>query len=240
MSGVIGPAALAEAVTGLVAQLRPAEKVRVAAFNTGVEMGPDFGSGPAPISDYLKTLSYRNATRLYDALDTGLATIERQPGRHIILVLSDGSDTDSRKTSADVLTRALRDDVQIWALRPSERLRGVKGKGPDGSFTRIVQDTGGVSVQPQDSVDLVSSLSDVVRYLREQYAIEVDAAAVDRNVHRVAVRRSRVRSAQGLRRAAQRRRRHCRRPRWSHRRKSTAQQSRPSPTRASGIPRPAP
>lgn len=138
MSRVIAPSELAEAVTAVVAQLRPAENLRVAAFNTGVEMGPDFGSPLAAISGFLRTLSYNNATRLYDGLDTSLATMERQPGRRIIVVLSDGSDTDSRRTGDDVLMRALRSDVQVWALRPSGRLRGVKGRGPDGSFMRII------------------------------------------------------------------------------------------------------
>ena len=32
---------------------------------------------------------------------------------------------------------------------------------------RLIQDTGGVYVQPKDSVDLASSLSEFVRYLRE-------------------------------------------------------------------------
>jgi Ca-activated chloride channel homolog len=188
MSGVVAPSGLAQAVTAVVAQLRPAENLRVAAFNTDVEMGPDFGSTPATISDFLKKLGYQRATRLYDALDTSLATMERQPGRRIIVVLGDGSDTDSRRTGDDVLMRARRSDVQVWALLPSDRLRGVKGRGLDASFMRIIQDTGGVYVQPNDTVDLASSLSDVVRYLREQYALEVDAAAFDRNVHRVAVR----------------------------------------------------
>ena len=188
MSRVVPPAELAEAVTAVVAQLRPAETFRAAAFNSDLEMGPDFGSSVATVSDFLRKLSYRSATRLYDALYTSLATMERQPGRRIIVVLSDGSDTDSRRTGDDVLMRARRSDVQVWAVVPSGRLRGVKGQGADGPFMRIIQDTGGVYVQSKDSVDLASSLSDVVKYLREQYALDVDAASSDRNVHRVAVR----------------------------------------------------
>jgi Ca-activated chloride channel family protein len=188
MNRVVPPSELAEAVAAVVAQLRPAEHLRVAAFNSSVEMGPDFGATPATMSGFLKTLAYSGATRLYDALDTSLTTLERQPGRRIIVVLSDGSDTASRMTGDDVLKRALRSDVQVWALLRDDRLPGVKQRGPDRSFMRIVQDTGGVSVQPKNTVDFASSLSDVVRYLREQYALEVDAAAFDRDVHRVDVR----------------------------------------------------
>jgi VWFA-related protein/TonB family protein len=187
MSGAVPPSALAEAVTTVAAQLRPAEHLRVAAFNNSVEMGPDFGSPLATVSDFLKTLSYAGATRLYDALDTSLTALDRQAGRRIIVVLSDGSDTASRLRADDVLKRALRSDVQVWALLQKDNLPGVKRRGPDGSFMRIVQDTGGVSVQPKDTVGLASSLSDVVRYLREQYTLEIDAA-FDGNVHRVDVR----------------------------------------------------
>ena len=188
MSGVIRPPELAEAVAGVVGQLRPAEQLRVAAFNTSVEMGPAFGSTLATVSGFLKTLSYNGATRVYDALDTSLTVLERQPGRRIIVVLSDGSDTASRMSGDDVLKRALRRDVQVWALLRGDRLPGVKWRGPDRTFTQIVQDTGGVSVRLKDPVSLVSSLADVVRYLREHYALEVDAAAFARDVHRVDVR----------------------------------------------------
>lgn len=145
MSRVVPPAELAEAVTAVVAQLRPAETLRAAAFNSDLEMGPDFGSSVATVSDFLRKLSYRSATRLYDALDTSLATMERQPGRRIIVVLSDGSDTDSRRTGDDVRMRAPRSNVQVWAVAPSGRLRGVKGQGADGPLMRIIQDTGGVT-----------------------------------------------------------------------------------------------
>jgi Ca-activated chloride channel family protein len=186
MGGVVPPSELAEAVTAVAAQLRPAEHLRLAAFNSGFEMGPDFGSPFTTSSDFLKTRSYNGATRLYDALDTSLATLERQPGRRVIVVLSDGSDNASRINGGDVLKHALRGDVQVWALLRSDRLGG-RERRPDASFMRIVQDTGGVSVQPKGA-DLSSSLSDVVRYLREQYTLEVDAAPFDRDVHRVAVR----------------------------------------------------
>jgi Ca-activated chloride channel family protein len=187
MSGVVGPSELVGAVTAVAAQLRPAETLRVAAFNTDVEMGPDAGASPATVSDFLRKLSYRGATRLYDAVDTGLTVVERQPGRRVVVVLSDGSDTDSRRTGDEVLTRARRSDVQVWALLPSDTLRRVKGRGPDKALMRIVEDTGGVSVQRKDA-DLASALSDVVRYLREDYALDVDAAAGDRNAHKVDVR----------------------------------------------------
>jgi Ca-activated chloride channel family protein len=187
MSRAAPASQLIEAVTPVVAQLRPSERLRVATFNTAFEMGPDFGSTPASIAGFLRSVSYRGATRLYDALETGLASLERVPGRRILVVLSDGSDTDSRESGDEVRTRALRAGVQVWALLPREEGRGVKGRDADKAFLRIVQDTGGVSVQ-QTGADLASSISDAMTYLREQYALDVDAAAVDQNVHRVAVR----------------------------------------------------
>jgi Ca-activated chloride channel homolog len=186
MSGVGAPSAVAEALAAVAMQLRPAERLRVGAFNSDVEMGPDFGSALPAISAYLKTLSYRGATRLYDALDAGFTTLERQPGRRILVVLSDGSDTDSRRSSDELLMRARRSDVQVWALIQTGAR--VKGRNADRAFLRIIQETGGVSVQLKDSADLASSLSEVVKYLHEQYALEVEGAAFDRNAHRVDVR----------------------------------------------------
>ena len=188
MSDAIPPSELTEAVAGIAGRLRPADQLRVAAFSTSVEMGPAFGSRLEAITGFLKTLSYNGATRVYDALDTSLTTLERQPGRRIIVVLSDGSDTASRMSGDEVLRRALRRDVQVWALLRSARLPGVKRRDPDRMFMQIVQDTGGMSVQLKEPLTLVSALADVLRYAREQYVLGVDAAAFDRDTHRVDVR----------------------------------------------------
>lgn len=176
-----------KAATAVASELRPGDHVRVAAFSTSIELGPEPGPTLGAISDFLRRISYGNATRLYDVLDTSLADLERRPERGAIVVLSDGSDTDSRKSGDDVLARARRSHVQVWAVLPNGSPGGVKRR-PDKSLLRIIQETGGEYVQPTDTVDLASSLSQIVAELREQVTLEVEPAKFDWDVHRVDVR----------------------------------------------------
>ena len=188
MAGAVATAELREGLIAVVSQLRPAENLRVAAFNSDVEMGPDFGSPLQTILGFLNTLRYHNATHLYDVLATGLAALERAVGRPVLLVVSDGSDTDSRLTGDDVLIRARRSSIQVGAVLPPNKTPGLNRRPPDKALLHVIEETGGMYVQPRGSVNLASALVAVVRDLQEQYLVEVEVAAFDGKVHKFTVR----------------------------------------------------
>ena len=188
MTAVVSVRDLREGLTTMTSQLGPSDRLRMAAFNADVELGPDFGSALPTILGFVNTISYRNATRLYDGLASGLATLEHVAGRRVVVVVSDGSDTDSRLTGDEVLRRVRGSDVQIAAVLPRNPRPALSGRAPDKALLRIIADTGGTYVQPKGLASVASALSDVVRDVQEQFRLEVEATRLDGKPHELSVR----------------------------------------------------
>ena len=65
----------------------------------------------------IKDLDYGNGTRLWDAIAASLDELKGIDGRRVILVFTDGDDTDSRNSSlGKVIDRARAEEVMIYAI----------------------------------------------------------------------------------------------------------------------------
>jgi Ca-activated chloride channel family protein len=111
------------------------------------------------------------ATSLYDAICQGSAGLGRNPGRRVLVLISDGDDTASNATYAQALEQALRNEVMIYSLIdvPIEASAG-RDLGGEHALITLAEQTGGKSFYVSDG-GLDKAFARISDDLRTQYLI---------------------------------------------------------------------
>ena len=121
-----------------------------------------------------KDLDYGNGTRLWDAVAASLDELQGIEGRRVILVFTDGDDTQSKARLGTVIERARADEVMVYSIGLESNYfngqRQVKSK-PDGGLKKIADETGGGYFELKKTADLAPTFTRVAQELHSQYVI---------------------------------------------------------------------
>src|SRR3954470_8767300 len=127
-------------------RLLPEDKGRVGAFNDKIQFNARWSNDRDQMITDAKNLDFGNGTRLWDAAAASLDELKTIDGRKVILLFTDGDDTESRVRLGTVLDRARADEVMIYAIGlESVYFNGqqkVRTK-PDSGLRKISDETGG-------------------------------------------------------------------------------------------------
>jgi Ca-activated chloride channel family protein len=186
---------LAQAAEQFLIRLLPKDKALVGAFNDKIEFFPShFTNDRDRLIASLHELDFGNPTRLYDAVAASMDRLHKLEGRRVVLVFTDGDDTDSRENISSVLERARQDEVMIYAigLRTDyfNGSRQVRSK-PDSGLRRLAEETGGGYFELDKSDDLAPTFTRVAQELHSQYVLGFTPALLDGKIHRLTVRAKR-------------------------------------------------
>jgi Ca-activated chloride channel family protein len=108
---------LKQAAEEFVARLLPADSARIGAFNDKIQFNSRFMNDRDQLATDIRNMDYGNGTRLWDALGASLDELKDIDGRKVILVFTDGDDTESHNSSlGKVIDRARVDEVMIYAI----------------------------------------------------------------------------------------------------------------------------
>jgi VWFA-related protein len=204
---------LRSAASELFTRLRPEDVVRVGTFGKQILITPSFAHDADELRAALPTVIAPDApTALWLALDQAMTTFggpdERRP---VILVLSDGQDSQSLRErqmrEAEVIERARREDVMIYAVGMRSAMRGrvsspesgatalsrfpqvmIPNDLPDPGLRRVAQDTGGGYTEIRLGEDLAAAFARVAEELHGQYLLGFEPPRRDGTVHRIDVR----------------------------------------------------
>ena len=193
----------------LFARLGPDDVARVGAFGQEVTISPSFTHDPGELGAALPTAITPDApTPLWHAIDQALDAFgDADDRRNVILVLSDGKDTGpvsfrQRPVSqAEVIDRARRDDVMIYAIgmrsRGSRSIPPGVGRGglqamlmadmPDPGLARVAEETGGGYIEIRLGQELGAAFAGVADELHSQYLLGF-VPKRDGKVHDISVR----------------------------------------------------
>jgi Ca-activated chloride channel family protein len=186
---------LRAAAEQFVLRLLPADKARVGAFNDKIQfMGRTFMNDRDQLITDIKNLDYGNGTRLWDALAASLDELKGIEGRKVILVFTDGDDTESHNSSlGKVIDRARIDEVMIYAIGLESRFvdpnsgRQIRTR-PDSGLRKIADETGGGYFELTRTADLSPTFTRVAQELHSQYVLGFTPTLLDGKVHKLAVR----------------------------------------------------
>jgi hypothetical protein len=121
-----------------------------------------------------ETIRAGGSTAMYDAIY--LATSEKlanQSGRHVLILISDGVDTFSRKSIEDALQNAQQNDTAIYSISTNSILKNSTRDATNGTraLRRLSEETGGRIFQPLTTDELSANFKKIDEELRSQYAL---------------------------------------------------------------------
>ena len=191
----------------LIRALKQHDRAAVVLFNDNVQLKEGLTSDTRRLEDAIQDSSARGTTALYEALYLAQHELARaRPAgdelrRQAVVVLTDGDDTRSRLSYADVLEQARRSPVTIFTITPSPGLdvgRQV-GHGNEIRFgmRELAETTGGRAFAPLGFADVEPIYAEIAAELSQQYWLGyVPSSAGEAGFRRVSVR---VETRSGLR-----------------------------------------
>ncbi|HET9833530.1 MAG TPA: VWA domain-containing protein [Vicinamibacterales bacterium] len=174
-------------------RLLPADKAKVGAFNDKIQIkGLQFTNDRDQLITDIKDLDFGNGTRLWDALVASEDELKGIEGRRVILVFTDGDDTESHNASlGKVIERARAEEVMIYAIGLESQYfngqRTVRSK-PDSGLRKIADETGGGYFELTKTAELAPTFTRVAQELHSQYVLGFTPTVLDGKVHKLAVR----------------------------------------------------
>ena len=206
---------LRDAASQLFERLRPDDLARLGSFGKEVAISPAFTHDRGELEAAIPTAIDPEApTPLWRAVDTAIGTFDKgDDTRKVVLVLTDGKDSgqtsfrERPSSQADVIDRARKEDVMIYAVGMRSRMRPSRQPGlgqamgqpggmrmmmladlPDPGLARVAEETGGGYVEIKAGEDLAAAFTNVADELHTQYLLAFAPPRRDGKVHEVGVR----------------------------------------------------
>jgi VWFA-related protein len=181
----------------IVGQLREGEdEVALFTFDSKLHERQGFTSRFSELAGALDALRPFGSTSLYDATAATARRLSERPASHkAIVILTDGIDTSSAMTSAEVSGVASAIDVPVYVVATVPAIDEVQileaathSTASDGADLRdLAEWTGGQLVFAHNAVDNVTVASNMLDELRQRYILAIEAAG-DHEWRRLEVR----------------------------------------------------
>ncbi|MEW6729859.1 MAG: VWA domain-containing protein [Acidobacteriota bacterium] len=154
--------------------LRPIDRAALLSFSHDVMVEQDFTSNVEALVNATRSLKAKGGTALYDAIYLAAQRLEKGPGRHVIVIISDGANTISKTTLESALRMTERADAAIYGIYTATRL--LDERDPyvihgDQELQQICERTGGEVFFPNNINDLNDIFAQLAAVLRAQYAL---------------------------------------------------------------------
>ncbi|MEI6670267.1 MAG: VWA domain-containing protein [Acidobacteriota bacterium] len=171
-------------------RLLPQDKAQVGAFNDKIQFSGTFTSDRDDLVAALKDIDFGYPTRLYDAIDQSVDRLTDIEGRRVIVLLTDGDDTSSKKGQGEVLDRARQEEVMIYGIGlESIYFNGQRQvhTSPDRVLKKMAEETGGGYYRLAATPELNSVFTRIALELHSQYVLGFSPAVFDGKVHKLTV-----------------------------------------------------
>lgn len=173
-------------------RMLPDDRGKVGSFNDKVEIEPlTFTGDRDALISWLPNLDFGNSTRVYDAASASLDALSDIVGRRVVLLFTDGDDTDSNASSNDILNQAIAEEVMIYSIGfESNYFNGARyvRTRPDRNLRRFAEETGGGYFELTEADELGPTFTRVAQELHSQYVIGFTPSEPDGKLHNLEVR----------------------------------------------------
>ena len=155
------------AAEGFLRALRPQDRVTVVAFNNALFTLSRGVTGTEALPA-LNKLTAWGATALYDVIVRSLQLLSRQPGKHALVIFSDGDDSASQATLDQVRKLVADSDAMLMAVGLG---RGSTVDELKEKLESLADASGGRVLFAEKSDELTASFAKVVEDLINQYTL---------------------------------------------------------------------
>ena len=150
--------------------LRPGKDLAlIIEFYSEVNLVQDFTQNQDVLVDALNSLKAGGNTSLYDAVYLAAEDkLRYEPGRKVMVVISDGEDTSSIVSSEEAIEAAHKSDAVIYGIG----VRGRRSRGGFGDLDKITEQTGGAFFSPRaEFKEIQETFHKIGRDIRGQYSL---------------------------------------------------------------------
>jgi VWFA-related protein len=160
--------------------MRPGDQAALMSVATDPKIEMQFTGDVEKLVSALAAIKPEGATSLYSSMTEAAKYIRPAEGRHVMVVLSDGTDTASSATLAQALTEVQKSDAVIYAVHSTGIAPSANVQDLAGEFVlkAMSEDTGGRAFFPpiyddpkKESRDLDEIYRRVAAEVRAQYVI---------------------------------------------------------------------
>ena len=176
----------------LFSEGNPKDSVALFSFNYQVTRNNNFTHNVAALERSLKSLKAEAGTALYDAIYLSAQDLEDREGRKVMVIVTDGGDTTSRKDFHAAVQSAQLADAVIYSILvvPITNDAG-RNIGGEHALATMAAWTGGRVFEPTVGAALDQAFSDIIKDLRTQYLLGFypkDVPPTKDRFHRLQVR----------------------------------------------------
>jgi Ca-activated chloride channel homolog len=161
---------------------RGMDQAFVMGFNGRTNVTQEFTDDPELLAKGVQRLKAGGNTALYDAVYSACErlarTTETGTVARVVVLLTDGDDTASRRTYANAVDAANRAGVTIFGVSTNKIDQAVPG---DVRLKAFGEETGGRTIFPGEANDLPRAFSKVEKEIRSRYAVSYRPAAFEPN-----------------------------------------------------------
>ncbi|HET7218271.1 MAG TPA: VWA domain-containing protein [Vicinamibacterales bacterium] len=173
--------------------LRPADRVRIGTFGDEIGISPLLTADKETLTRIVREeLWPGGGTPLWNAVYAGMESLAAESGRRVILVLTDGLDSESlpgwKGDFGDVRTRATREGFMLYMIGMDTVDTHDE---PQRAVNALIAETGGSRFDVKEEEDLHATFARVADELRRQYLIGFSPDARDGREHRLDIRAKR-------------------------------------------------
>ena len=151
--------------------LRDAVDITLVDFDTEVRVAK-YGQQDFPrLVERIRSRKPDGMTAMYDALSVYLNSTDAQSGRTVLVLLSDGGDTRSTGTFADVITLLRASSVTIYAIGFLEHQGSGERQTQRLRLTQLADESGGRAFFPSSMRQIGEAYEKVLAEIRGQYSL---------------------------------------------------------------------
>jgi Ca-activated chloride channel family protein len=156
------------------------DRALLATFDSQVELHQDLTNRLDLLTKAIDKIKAQGGTRMYDAIYSVCEEKMMSPSvigrRRVMVVITDGEDTESERALQDAIDIAQRSETTIYVI--STKAGGFFGvqagtvdRKEDKELKRLAEETGGRAFFTAEVIELEKSLTQITRELRNQYII---------------------------------------------------------------------
>jgi Ca-activated chloride channel homolog len=179
----------------LVAELLPDDRARIGTFGAEISISPRLTGDKSYLGRVLAEEIWPGGkTPLWDAIDQAMSSLAAEPGRRVVLVLTDGFDTVSGVGQYNAVSRrAIRENFMIYAvgyaiLPGHGSFNAANLSGLSDQMATMARDSGGGFRAFRKREDATMAMTQVVDELHRQYMIGFSPAIIDSKLHKLEVK----------------------------------------------------
>jgi VWFA-related protein len=162
---------------------RGTDKALVITFDKAINLAQDFTDNTELLTKAIGKVRAGGNTAMFDAAYLAMTTkLINQPGRHVIVIISDGDDNVSDRTIEETIEMAQKTDTVIYAVGTnSPMLFGSAKERGNKYLKRLTDETGGKLFLPTKLEELTSSYLEISNELRSQYTLGYRSTNIKRD-----------------------------------------------------------